>query len=51
MLRAKLENAERILREVSEEISRLKVELDNYRPRVTIAGDPSKPAEVPEKPD
>ncbi len=49
MLKAKLENAERILKNVSEESARLKVELDNYRARVTVAGDSSKPADVPEE--
>jgi hypothetical protein len=51
MLRAKLENVERILRGVTDERERLKIELDNSRPRVSIVGDPSAPAAVPEKPD
>ena len=39
MLKAKLENLERILHGVSDERERLKVEFDNPRLRVTIAGD------------
>jgi hypothetical protein len=46
MLRAKLENLERILREVSDERERLKVELDNPRLRVMIVGDRDSPATI-----
>ena len=49
MLRAKLENQERILHGVADERERLKVELDNPRLRVTIAGDPNTPAAEPEE--
>ncbi len=51
MLRAKLDNVERILRGVSDERERLKIELDNFRPRVTIVGDADSPAVISEKPD
>ena len=39
MMRAKLDNLERILKGVSEERERLKVELDNYHRRVNVMGD------------
>ena len=51
MLQAKLENLERILHGVADERERLKVELEYPRPRITIVGDPSSPAAVPENPD
>ena len=51
MLRAKLENLERILRGVADERERLKIELDNPRLRVTVVGDKDSPAAVPEQPD
>jgi uncharacterized protein involved in exopolysaccharide biosynthesis len=51
IMRSKLENLERILKGVTEERERLKVELDNPRLRVTIEGDKDAPAAVPEKPD
>lgn len=50
-LRLKLENTERILRGVTDERERLKIELDNPRLRVTVVGDPNSPAAVPENPD
>jgi len=46
MLKADLENVERILREVSDERERLKVELES-KPRVTVMA----PATAPENPD
>jgi hypothetical protein len=49
MLKAKLENLERILHGVADERERLKVELDNPRLRVTIQGDKDSPAAVPEE--
>ena len=50
MMRAEVENVERILREVGEERERLRVELKSPR-RVEILGDPNSPAAVPESPD
>lgn len=49
MLRAKLEDLEHILRSVSDERERLKVELENPKLRVTVAGDKDAPAAVPEE--
>ena len=47
MMRAEVENVERILRGVAEERERLRVELKSPR-RVDIKGDPNAPAAVPE---
>lgn len=50
MAKVDVENVERILRSVSEERERLRVEL-KAEPRVMVLGDRNSPAAVPESPD